>query len=236
MVKRSVRFGHFGDRLVQWSARASRPIRVAKGDINEIIEGEGPFEAVKSAMETAESPDERGWRILWLAFEHDHAAVGRVIGLGDLVEVIERTEVKDRVIATARVVTAMYGMTSPTRYGHLRMGAPSPRPSRRSIRQGGHDLLSESRKELHLRSVPQRLPSAEFEYTFEAPIPTLVPTTRRNGPSRAGRASTESQVERHLVNPVAPGERLFMPYTIFETTSAIQRLIISRATSGVHIN
>ncbi|MHB1446098.1 MAG: hypothetical protein ACYCTI_08570 [Acidimicrobiales bacterium] len=31
-------------------------------------------------------------------------------------------------------------------------------------------------------------------------------------------------------------ERLFGTYTIFEGTSEIQRLIISRAMSGVHIN
>ncbi len=67
---------------------------------------------------------------------------------------------------------------------------------------------------------------------FSALIPIFIPTTRRMTPHPDG----------HFRNIVPGqgtytdvGERQFGIYTLFEGTSEIQRLVISRAISGLHI-
>ena len=45
----------------------------------------------------------------------------------------------------------------------------------------------------------------------------------------------QAKIRRSEAIPSLPGGRLAMTYTIFEGTSEIQRLVIARSISGVHI-
>jgi alkylation response protein AidB-like acyl-CoA dehydrogenase len=62
--------------------------------------------------------------------------------------------------------------------------------------------------------------------------PTLCPTTTRNRPIRPNTRTGQPGSKWHVDHPAG---RIDQTYTIFEGTSEIQRLIISRAISGVHI-
>lgn len=53
-------------------------------------------------------PDEHGWRVVSLGFEHELAAVYRLAGFGGQVEVLAPAEVRDRVIATAHGIIERY--------------------------------------------------------------------------------------------------------------------------------
>jgi predicted DNA-binding transcriptional regulator YafY len=66
-------------------------------------------DAVLPAIEAAGPPDQQGWRALVLTFEHERAAAYRLAGLGDLVEVVSPTAVRDRLIATARATLLRHG-------------------------------------------------------------------------------------------------------------------------------
>jgi hypothetical protein len=66
-------------------------------------------------------------------------------------------------------------------------------------------------------------------------IPTSVPRTRRteeHGPTSARGNTLLSGIRQHDGRP--PGRRVVI-YTIFEVTSEIQRLVISRAISGLRV-
>jgi predicted DNA-binding transcriptional regulator YafY len=58
-------------------------------------------DGARDAIESAEKPDVDGWRLLTLAFEHEGAAVYRLAGFGDLVEVVSPVGVRDGLVATA---------------------------------------------------------------------------------------------------------------------------------------
>ncbi len=66
-------------------------------------------DAVLPALAESKPDGDAGWRTVTLTFEHDRAAATRLVGLGDLVEVISPAAVRDRVIATARGVLRRYG-------------------------------------------------------------------------------------------------------------------------------
>jgi len=65
-------------------------------------------QAVGPALEAALPPDEDGWRILTLPFEHELAAAYRLAGFGEQVEVLSPASVRARLLATAREILGRY--------------------------------------------------------------------------------------------------------------------------------
>jgi predicted DNA-binding transcriptional regulator YafY len=65
-------------------------------------------EDVTPALEAALSPDERGWRVVTLSFEHAAAAAHRLAGFGGRVEVLSPVSVRDRLLATAQQILGRY--------------------------------------------------------------------------------------------------------------------------------
>ena len=63
--------------------------------------------AAGPALEAA-PPGEDGWRVVTLSFEHELAAVHRLAGFGDQVEVLGPPSVRARLLATAREILARY--------------------------------------------------------------------------------------------------------------------------------
>ena len=96
-----------------WSAEfeASRPrleVRLAAspGALSAFGEVFGP--AAAPALETAEPPGQDGWRVVTLSFEHERAAVHRLAGFGDQVEVLDPPAVRAALLATAREILGRY--------------------------------------------------------------------------------------------------------------------------------
>jgi predicted DNA-binding transcriptional regulator YafY len=97
----------------RWSAEfeASRPqlqVRLAAspGALVAFPEVFGP--AVGPALEAAEPPGQDGWRVVTLSFEHERAAVHRLAGFGDQVEVLDPPSVRAELLATAREILGRY--------------------------------------------------------------------------------------------------------------------------------
>jgi predicted DNA-binding transcriptional regulator YafY len=65
-------------------------------------------QAVGPALEAALPPDEDGWRILTLSFEHELAAAYRLAGFGEQVEVLSPASVRARLLATAHEILGRY--------------------------------------------------------------------------------------------------------------------------------
>jgi predicted DNA-binding transcriptional regulator YafY len=65
-------------------------------------------QAAGPALETALPPDERGWRVVTLSFEHERAAAHRLAGFGDQVEVLGPPAVRDLLVTTARKILCRY--------------------------------------------------------------------------------------------------------------------------------
>ena len=61
-----------------------------------------------AALAAARPPDEQGWQVVTLSFEHEHAAAHRLAGFGAMVEVLAPVQVRDRLLATARALLARY--------------------------------------------------------------------------------------------------------------------------------
>jgi len=94
----------------QWSAgfEASRPrlavtVRAAPPALAAFPEIFG------SEVPEAGAPDEQGWRVVTLTFEHERAAVHRLAGFGGLVQVLEPSPVREQLLATARDILRCYG-------------------------------------------------------------------------------------------------------------------------------
>ncbi len=81
---------------------------------------------------------------------------------------------------------------------------------------------------------PGRPPADRWAAPSSGPvtIPTFIPTTGRTGPHPSRPAWNIIPGQRTFPNA---RERAFGNYTLFEGTSEIQRLVISRAVSGLHI-
>jgi predicted DNA-binding transcriptional regulator YafY len=97
----------------RWSAEfeASRPrlqVRLAAspGALDAFPEVFGP--AVGPALEAAGPPGQDGWRVVTLSFEHEQAAVHRLAGFGNQVEVIGPPSVRAELLATAREILGRY--------------------------------------------------------------------------------------------------------------------------------
>jgi predicted DNA-binding transcriptional regulator YafY len=97
----------------QWSAEfeASRPrlhvtLRASPSALAAF--GEIFGQAVRPVLDAALPPDEDGWRVVTLTFEHELAAAGRLAGFGDQVQVLTPAAVRDRLVATARQILRRY--------------------------------------------------------------------------------------------------------------------------------
>ena len=97
----------------RWSAEfeASRPrleVRLAASPGALAAFGEVFGAAAAPALEAAEPPGQDGWRVLTLSFEHERAAVHRLAGFGDQVEVLDPPSVRTELLATAREILGRY--------------------------------------------------------------------------------------------------------------------------------
>jgi predicted DNA-binding transcriptional regulator YafY len=97
----------------RWSAEfeASRPrleVRLAASPGALAAFGEVFGAAAAPALEAAEPPGQDGWRVLTLSFEHERAAVHRLAGFGDQVEILGPPSVRAELLATAREILGRY--------------------------------------------------------------------------------------------------------------------------------
>jgi predicted DNA-binding transcriptional regulator YafY len=97
----------------RWSAEfeASRPrleVRLAASPGALAALGEVFGAAAAPALEAAEPPGQDGWRVLTLSFEHERAAVHRLAGFGDQVEILDPPSVRAELLATAREILGRY--------------------------------------------------------------------------------------------------------------------------------
>jgi predicted DNA-binding transcriptional regulator YafY len=90
----------------RWSAEfaASRPqlpvrLRVSPQALAHFPEIFG--EDVHQALGAALPPDEQGWRVVTLSFEHELAAAHRLAGFGGQVEILSPSSVREELLATA---------------------------------------------------------------------------------------------------------------------------------------
>jgi predicted DNA-binding transcriptional regulator YafY len=97
----------------RWSAEfeASRPrleVRLAASPhaLSAFAEVFGP--AAAPALEAAAPPGQDGWRVVTLSFEHERAAVHRLAGFGDQVEILNPPAVRAALLATAREILGRY--------------------------------------------------------------------------------------------------------------------------------
>jgi predicted DNA-binding transcriptional regulator YafY len=86
---------------LQVRLRASPP---ALAVLHEVF-GDGGADAVAAAQ----PPDEQGWQVVTLSFEHELAAAHRLAGFGGQVEVLSPVSVRARLLATARGILGRYG-------------------------------------------------------------------------------------------------------------------------------
>jgi predicted DNA-binding transcriptional regulator YafY len=96
----------------RWSAEfeASRPrlqVRLAASPQALAVFPEVFGPAVMSALEAA-PPGEDGGQVVTLSFEHELAAVHRLAGFGDQIEVLDPPAVRVRLLATAREILGRY--------------------------------------------------------------------------------------------------------------------------------
>jgi predicted DNA-binding transcriptional regulator YafY len=97
----------------RWSAEfeASRPrlavtLRASPAALAAF--GEIFGQAAGPALAAALPPGEDGWRVVTLSFEHERAAVHRLSGFGDQVEVLAPPSVRAGLVATARQILRRY--------------------------------------------------------------------------------------------------------------------------------
>ncbi|MGE5133005.1 MAG: helix-turn-helix transcriptional regulator [Gemmatimonadota bacterium] len=97
----------------RWSAEfaATRPqvtavVRAAPEALAAFPEVFG--DGARAAIAAASGPDQRGWRVVRLSFEHETAAAHRLAGFGGSVEVLRPAAVRDRLVATARAIIERY--------------------------------------------------------------------------------------------------------------------------------
>jgi predicted DNA-binding transcriptional regulator YafY len=83
------------------------------------IFGDGGADAAGAAL----PPDEQGWRVVTLSFEHELAAAHRLAGFGGLVEVLSPLSVRDRLLVTAQGILGRYG--GPAGPGTGAVGGPA---------------------------------------------------------------------------------------------------------------
>jgi predicted DNA-binding transcriptional regulator YafY len=96
-----------------WSAEfeASRPrlqVTLRASPRALAVFGEIFGQAAGPALEAALPADEHGWRVVMLFFEHERAAVHRLAGFGDRVEVLTPPSVRAALVTTAQQILRRY--------------------------------------------------------------------------------------------------------------------------------
>jgi predicted DNA-binding transcriptional regulator YafY len=97
----------------RWSAEfaSTRPrlaVRLRASPEALAVFGEIFGDGARPALDAALPPDEQGWRVVTLSFEHELAAAHRLAGFGGRVEVLSPSSVRDLVLATAREILDRY--------------------------------------------------------------------------------------------------------------------------------
>jgi predicted DNA-binding transcriptional regulator YafY len=97
----------------QWSAEfeASRPrlqVTLRASPLALAVFGEIFGQASGPALQAALPPDEHGWRVVTLSFEHERAAAHRLAGFGDQVEVLTPPSVRAVLVAAAEQILRRY--------------------------------------------------------------------------------------------------------------------------------
>jgi predicted DNA-binding transcriptional regulator YafY len=100
----------------QWSAEfeASRPrlaVTLRASPRAVAVFGEILGHAAGPALAAAHPPDEDGWQVVTLSFEHERAAVHRLAGFGDQVEVLTPPSVRTGLVEGARQILRRYDAT-----------------------------------------------------------------------------------------------------------------------------
>ena len=97
----------------QWSAefQASRPqlqVTLRASPRALAVFGEIFGQACEPALQAALPPDEHGWRVVTLSFEHERAAAHRLAGFGDQVEVLTPPSVRAILVTAAEQILRRY--------------------------------------------------------------------------------------------------------------------------------
>jgi predicted DNA-binding transcriptional regulator YafY len=98
----------------RWSAeftstRPRLPVRLRASPEALAVFGEIFGDDARPALDAALPPDEQGWQVVTLSFEHELAAAHRLAGFGGRVEVLSPSPVRERLLATAREILGRYG-------------------------------------------------------------------------------------------------------------------------------
>jgi predicted DNA-binding transcriptional regulator YafY len=97
----------------RWSAEFARsrprlPVRLRASPEALAVFGEVFGDAVRPALDAALPPDEQGWQVVTLSFEHERAAAQRLAGLGGRVEVLAPPSVRELLLAAAQDILDRY--------------------------------------------------------------------------------------------------------------------------------
>jgi predicted DNA-binding transcriptional regulator YafY len=97
----------------RWSAEftSTRPrlrVRLRASPEALAVFGEIFGDGARPALDAALPPDEQGWQVVTLSFEHELAAAHRLAGFGGLVEVLSPSSVRERLVATAWGILGRY--------------------------------------------------------------------------------------------------------------------------------
>jgi len=91
------------------SSRPRLPVRLRASPEALAVFGEIFGDDARPALDAALPPDEQGWQVVTLSFEHELAAAHRLAGFGGRVEVLSPPSVRERLLATAREILGRYG-------------------------------------------------------------------------------------------------------------------------------
>jgi predicted DNA-binding transcriptional regulator YafY len=97
----------------RWSAeftstRPRIPVRLRASPEALALFGEIFGDDARPALDAALPPDEQGWQVVTLSFEHELAAAYRLAGFGGRVEVLSPPSVRERLLATAAEILDRY--------------------------------------------------------------------------------------------------------------------------------
>jgi predicted DNA-binding transcriptional regulator YafY len=97
----------------RWSAeftstRPRLPVRLRASPEALAVFGEIFGDDARPALAAALPPDEQGWQVVTLSFEHELAAAHRLAGFGGRVEVLSPSSVRELLLAAARGILGRY--------------------------------------------------------------------------------------------------------------------------------
>jgi len=97
----------------RWSAeftgsRPRLPVRLRASPHALAVFGEIFGDDARPALDAADAPDEQGWQVVTLSFEHERAAAHRLSGFGGQVEVLSPESVRELLVAAAHGILGRY--------------------------------------------------------------------------------------------------------------------------------